>query len=258
MLSKWTRILVWLAGLLGIAGIALVLWAVHQFAPTSEELSRFGAFLSGTVVAVWSLAGLILIYVAFLGQQRQVLLQEDEIQLTRMELRATREELRGQKEQLSAQSETGRQQQFDSTFFSLLALLNNVVGSLSVVQPDTIGSHVLGARDSGKAIFRLLAGELRVRIHVIRSQSATRDQNEIFRLAWEELFDRHEEQLGHYFRTLYHVIRFVHTRAMPYDWRKQYVDIVRAQMSSDELFLLFFNCYVGYGEGRFRADPLRV
>lgn len=55
----------------------------------------------------------------------------------------------------------------------------------------------------------------------------------------------HAAQLGHYFRHLYHLLYFIQTEGN-ID-KKKYSDIVQAQMSYDELYLITINGISNYG-----------
>ena len=62
---------------LGLLGL-MALPDANRFGLTN--LSALGSYLQGSVSSVWALAGLLFIYVAFLGQKQQLLLQQEEIQ----------------------------------------------------------------------------------------------------------------------------------------------------------------------------------
>jgi len=63
-------------------------------AETFYNYNLIGDFYSGTVGSIWSLAGLFLIYVAFLGQKQQLLYQEIELLYNQEELKLTRLEFK--------------------------------------------------------------------------------------------------------------------------------------------------------------------
>lgn len=66
---------------------------------------------------------------------------------------------------------------------------------------------------------------------------------------YQDLFNNHVEQLGHYFRHLYHLIKFIDSHC---DGSAQsYVDIVQAQMTTDELYLTAINGISHFGRKRF-------
>jgi hypothetical protein len=89
-------------------------------------LIMFGTFSGGIVAALWSLAGILLIFVAFLGQQIQIIQQGIELEYMRMEyskttemLKMQKEEMRGQKEEMKLQNKLVYQQTHENTFFKM-------------------------------------------------------------------------------------------------------------------------------------------
>jgi len=69
-------------------------------------------------------------------------------------------------------------------------------------------------------------------------------------------YNRYQGVLGHYFRNLYHVIKFVKESealkdgdpVIDYKNRRRYTSLVRASLSQFELALLFYNCVVPIGD----------
>jgi hypothetical protein len=68
---------------------------------------------------------------------------------------------------------------------------------------------------------------------------------------WTNLYTEYRDDLGHYFRVLYHIIVFT-KRACPAS-PKFYTNIVRAQLSNSELILLAFNCAYGHGKEKLKS-----
>jgi len=61
----------------GIAGLLLLIWGVYlKYKNEIQTYGEFGDFVSGTAVASFTLASILLIYLAFLGQKKQLLIQE--------------------------------------------------------------------------------------------------------------------------------------------------------------------------------------
>ena len=59
---------------------------------------------------------------------------------------------------------------------------------------------------------------------------------------YENFFHRVQYNLGHYFRNLYHIYKYVYITELIEPNEKQfYCNIVRAQLSTDELVLIFYN-----------------
>ncbi|MBI1628867.1 MULTISPECIES: putative phage abortive infection protein [Bacillus] len=67
------------------------------------------------------------------------------------------------------------------------------------------------------------------------------------RLAYEDLYKEKEEEIGHYYRNLYRIVSFIQDEEFSSDKdaneeeQKKYRGILRAQLSSMELLMLFYN-----------------
>ena len=83
-------------GLVAVGFYPLIHGVVAYLTGSLRGLAELGDFLGGTMASAWTLAGLCFVYVGFLGQKQQLLLQQ-------LELSATRTELEGQKRQLENQ-----------------------------------------------------------------------------------------------------------------------------------------------------------
>jgi len=269
------------------------------------NLSAYGSFLQGAVGSLWSLAGLMLIYVAFLGQKLQLLHQNAELE--------------DQQNQFQLQQESLKRQNFEAYFFQLLNFQKDITSQLRFTRRISAAT----TKDfDGKACFTPLLHDLRnlwvaakfqleQRIYsdlkrelgpegtakireiaqqqtnaTIESQDLNKTLDEkLFRLTTEQLFhanlwkeimreietlapDRLREQLvsrefvakcsadaaattskylGHYVRTLYHIFKFVKESDIPAIDKRRYTSLARAQLSADELVLLFYNCLAPVG-----------
>lgn len=65
--------------------------------------------------------------------------------------------------------------------------------------------------------------------------------------AYYPLFEGHENKLGHYYRHLYHTVKFValESEFLTYPEKRKYLRILRAQLSNYEQAMLFYN-YLAY------------
>ena len=86
-----------------------------------DYLKDLGSISGGIVSSLFSLAGLILVYVAFLGQKQQLLNQQIEINHNKEELKLNRLELQNQHKEMQQQNETLKLQNFENTYFNLIA-----------------------------------------------------------------------------------------------------------------------------------------
>ena len=187
---------------------------------------------------------------AFLGQKQQLLNQQIEIMYNQLELRYTRSELEGQKGEMIKQNETLQKQQFENTFFQLLNVQNQIIESIDLRNSKTDTIIALG-RDCFKRFYKALKQSLSQidfqRGGMTNPRSATIEQT---LKAYDKIFGYYQSDLGHYFRNLYHIIKFVH-QADNIN-KKRYTNFVRAQLSSYELAILFYNALSPNGEKKFK------
>ncbi|AKQ40915.2 Abortive phage resistance protein abiP [Aurantiacibacter atlanticus] len=68
--------------------------------------------------------------------------------------------------------------------------------------------------------------------------------------SWEKTYEKYQNDLGHYFRFLYHLVRYVDRSAT--DEKHFYIQILRATLSESELILIAVNCCYGEGRDKFK------
>lgn len=234
-----------------------------------DMLSNLGDWLGGTSAPLLNLAAFIMILAAYNSQQ-------EELELTREEMKLTRKEFEEQNLTMSLQ-------RFENTFFNLLSVNKEIVNALQfdcenkeLKTPVTV---------TGRKYFKVAYDEL----HEIYKQNQTRKnsgtsatvvgllgefddsvkkRNEVFLIAvsheyglisysYDKFFEYHQFYLGHYFRNLYHTIRIIDKAPISENDKKDFVKIVVAQLSTHELFLLFYNCFVSYGKEHFKHFILK-
>lgn len=119
-ISDYKKIAIWTI----IIGFALLIfgWLLFYFSKDDQVkyLTSLGSFAGGIVSSLFSLAGLFYIYVAFLGQQQQILYQRIDLEYNKEELLLTRNEIKNQSKEMKLQNETLMLQNFENKFFQLL------------------------------------------------------------------------------------------------------------------------------------------
>lgn len=225
--------------LLASVFLAWALGGLFVFWGTGGEATARGTFgdMFGAINALFSGC-------AFAGLIYTIRQQSEELSLQRTELQLTRDELSGQREQMASQATTLKLQQFESTFFQLLRMLGDIVEAMDLT----------GARDKmirGRDCFRTF-----VSWHTeFYSDKAIVDDDttpmpEKFKMVYARFYKKAEPEVGHYFRHLYHIIKFVDLSLI--DDKRRYTSFVRAQLSANELRLLFYNCQSALGEDQFK------
>lgn len=225
--------------LIGVGFVIGLLGVAEHFMGSDMNLNIIGDYTGGAVASMWSLAGLFIIYVAFLGQKQQILHQKMELKYNQFEVKATRKELEGQKEQMIEQNKTLKQQRFENTFFQMVNLHHKIVEGIDIRQHK--------GRDCFKEIYNNIYDFKKVNVpNPARPQTDIESTITIY----IKYFRGNESDFGHYFRNLYTIVKFLHKSDI--QDKQKYADILRAQLSSHELLLLFYNCLSDFGKTKFK------
>lgn len=105
------------------------------------------------------------------------------------------------------------------------------------------------SRDNHHDFFDKLSEEEKRNIEALSNQQIENfisepisNKEDNIRRDYEFFFHKYQYNLGHYFRNLYHMFKYIHiTQLLPESEKQFYCNIIRAQLSTDELVLLFYN-----------------
>jgi hypothetical protein len=140
-------------------------------------------------------------------------------------------ELNRQKEEFEEQKKQQERQQFENTYFNMLNLLNEIVKSL--VTEDGQGQVTFRIYKKDRLGIKYKLGDVKDILYA----NASREQRVgIMTLVINAL---HLEQ---YFRIIYTTLKLIEESKLVYKDKKRYSNILRAQLSNDELFFLGYNC----------------
>lgn len=228
-----TKVSYWL--LAGPVLAVISLWgASWWFLHDDPNRGIFGDMFGGINALFSGLAFSALFYTLFL--------QRKELELQRLEIQQTRVEIRGQKEQLEAQNRTLKKQNFENSFFSLLNLQNQILREVSLTGDST---HYRG-RDGFMRLYAQLQSAYQKTITEHRGKS----DHDLVPLAYTRFAQKWQSEIGHYFRSLYNIIKFVKNSDV--ENKQFYINLVRAQLSSHEHVMLFYNCLSQFGAEKFK------
>lgn len=208
-----------------ICAITLYLFMFHDgLSDDPGRWGQFGDYLGGVLNPVFSFLALIALLATFALQVR--------------ELRMSARELKNSADALLKQNETLAKQNFEATFFQLLRLHNDIVGAI-----DLVGNgHVTRGRDCFNVF--------RKRLDTLLNSAGARSDFEAFLKTYNEFYSSHQHELGHYFRLLYNIVKLV--KQTPGLDKRFYTNLIRAQLSSPELMLIFYNCLSTFGAEKFK------
>jgi hypothetical protein len=193
------------------------------------DLGNWGSYLQGTTASFWSLAGVFLIVATFLAQRRQLKDQDDQFEI---------------------QNDAVKWQRFESSFFHLLGLHNQVVIAMRCRDPS--GFYVpRGQELEGRDCFEYWYMGLKSYFFEMAAKGSDPkptflnpmqvESLDVLAKLYLKFYGHHQAEVGHYFRNLYHLFKFVAESKIPDGDKRRYTSLVRAQLSQYELALLFYD-----------------
>ena len=206
-----------------IATIVIVIIAVGLFL-AGYKPGEFGDFLGGTLNP-------LLTFLTFMGLLITIVLQQTE-------LRDTRVELERSATALESQLKANDRQNFESTFFQMLTLHNTIVNSIDLHYSGRPSGSDTKGRDCFKQFFENFRDQYYGQIG--------QDERERLQMAYDLFWEHRQQDLAHYYRYLYNVLRFVYESKGIED-KMPYVKLLRAQLSDYELVLLFYTALNKHG-----------
>ncbi|MFD1314244.1 putative phage abortive infection protein [Namhaeicola litoreus] len=215
---KTAKILFWVGLGLLIPGLIIFFWG-ESFLNfdeqiKSDKIGQFGDFVGGLIGSLWAAAGFILFYVALKEQINSYNLQKVEFESTKNLL---------------------KQQKFETTYFNMLNLLINIVGTMKR-NDSSLNSN------NSKDCFMFYYDELEK--HIINSdnlQDVLMNKGNPRQIDIQEgfikFYDKYKNELEKYFNNTYNILKFIHKHQLPDS--KFYFNYLRAQFNSNELILMF-------------------
>lgn len=255
--------------ILSISGIVIIVITIiaylkngsWKYSWTFDEavIGQFGDFIGGFIGSLFSLAGVILFYVALKEQRKDISINQKNIELQtsaleqqvkefqaqKTELEETRKVYeeqtilireqtnlyRQQNKELKEQSNISKNQQFDSSFFSYLNLLNEYRNTLNNLS------------NSGNYFGDIL--------NEIRKESI--DENSIRKILdlvrekYLDVFEQHRDKMAPYFKTLYRIMMLIDSSNIDLSKKIEYFKLLRSQFSDVELLILNYNYHTDLG-----------
>jgi Putative phage abortive infection protein len=238
-LYEYSWFFVILTPIIPFFGIVLVKFLGFNF----EDLGPFGDFISGSSVPILTFSSFLLVSATLLMQQHQLNLQKEELRLTREEYSKTNEAFFEQNKMISIQ-------RFENTFFQLISLHNEILQAIKI-------GNKLEGRQSFSRLYNYLSFAYREKFFELTEYNdydpeALKTHFIAIQRGYEEFFKQYQDVIGHYFRNLYRIVKFIHENKILEEEEKLfYVGILRAQLSTHEHILLFYNSLSKYGAEKF-------
>lgn len=218
-----------------LAGIIVLSFYFYNFTGgLSDEQANWGAFgdyIGGALNPIFSFFALIAILLTIVVQSR-------ELNLSTIELTKSAEALKEQSKTLTTQN-------FENTFFQMIRLHNDIVNGIDL--RDNKGNVTTQGRDCFKVFYeRRFSRKYNIKYNEQLGASIL----DIVQTSYQGFFNENQGEIGHYFRNLYTIIRYIDDSTV--SDKKKYIRIIRAQLSSYEIALLFYNSLHSVGNKRFK------
>ncbi|PJN52854.1 putative phage abortive infection protein [Paenibacillus sp. FSL H8-0317] len=241
---KLYQLLIIVASIIGVWGFInpiLIGWVFKDKDgyETYKEFGPVGDWIGGTSTPIITLASFIILLAAFLAQKE--------------ELQATREEMNLTRKEFKEQNKTLTRQRFENTFFQMVSLHHSIVNSIEHTEIESYSKSYTETQYTSKIIRGRAYISNIARPLVSYEWSDTLDLRSL-KQKYNNIYQENQGELGHYFRNLYHIIKLIDESAelendnnSEFEERKKYIRIIRAQLSTDELLLLFYNSLTDEG-----------
>ena len=172
------------------------------------------------------------------------------VQLQKEELQAVKDEFEEQTKALESQQKEMVIQSFDNKFFQMLNLFNNLINSLHEKESSFYTNHQLMTGQTPEIEEKYFKREVLIRIRkkleeLTKSIDCIPIGNAVeegFLREFKLFNSKYDTTFKFYFINLYQILKYIDKQFMN-DCKsaKNYTNIVRAQLSKDELVLLFYN-----------------
>lgn len=192
---------------------AVFVVAVHAEA-AGQNWGTFGDFLGGVLNPV-------LTFLSFMALLFTIILQQREIH-------GAKEDAKALQAQRHADRVSSERMQFENTFFQMVSIHNTIVNSIDVDR----GSSKNQLR--GRECFK----HFRDQMQTFYDADPSTDELKKSLAAHDHLWKSYQNDLAHYYRYLYNIIRFINESDVN---KTRYIRILRAQLSDFELLVLFYN-----------------
>lgn len=202
----WTVVILFTISPIIIYSIAL---RNHVFAESSEDFGVFGDYIGGTLGTIVGAISIFLVYITYTSQ----------VKFARK------------------QDESMKRQQFETTYFSLLEQQQIIRSQLKGKIGDDTYDGILFLQGLKSQLADAIS-ELNYIQDEISENNKIMLKNKVNQL-YLDFFLPNVSNLGHYFRHLYHILKYIDDSQMLDS--KKYADLLQSQLSNDELYLLAVN-----------------
>jgi hypothetical protein len=212
----------------------------------------------GTFGDMFGVVNALFTGLAFSGVVYTVMLQRNELKIQQDELKNSQIELETSKEEANKQNELRERQRFETTFFNMLNLQNEIVKNIQLGNVtgrkvfDEAYKELLSMiykENAGKILGKSINTSSAIQVVPVGISNARELLKEKYYAGY---YANYANKFNHYFRHLYHIYKYIYFSSLKNEDKKFYASLCRAQLSQNELFVIAFNLIAeGYGNPKF-------
>lgn len=220
--EKYAKIVISLASTYAFIIFAIYFWKFNSGLPDDTSTwGQFGDFIGGTINPFFGLLSLLALLWTLIIQSK--------------ELSQSTSALKEQSEHLDLQA-------FENTFFSLIRLNNDIAQSIDL-QEDEEHKIPIG-RPSFKEMSKRLEKSYTKQL---TDGNSSQDPIHTTKESYKIFYQNNQSFVGNYLNNLERILEFIEKRCPPNKSKEDYVSIVRAQLTTYELFIIFYHSLSGKG-----------
>ena len=235
--------------IIGTAVFLLYLFAMYlsgylnsTFSIDLAKASDVGAFIGGVSGSMWALGGILFLYETLYSQRNEF--EENRRNYLSAQKEATYFRYLSQLNEIIRFLSGELINDKDNKIYVGRSYLHKIYESFKVEHKSKVGSKVmnLGIRNAIKEVQKSNHKEVQVKFDNI----TLGDLEKTIISTYESFYANYHYNLGHFYRFVYHIVKYIIDNYESDNDRHKYLGILQAQLSNDELGLLFFNCISKY------------
>lgn len=189
-----------------------------------QKLSAFGEFVGGFIGVFFTLATTFLVWITYKSQKQEL---EKTVNISEK-----------QHNLLSIQK-------FETTFFNMLQNLQTIVNNMVDPHGKMTGRNYLHELFEDFHFKIINDNDFKYAKMTVNDENKDSLKSIVIKL-YDNLFNVHSYNLGHYFRTVHNILKLILNELENDDLIKKYSSIFQAQLSNDELGFIFYNSLSDY------------
>ncbi len=222
------------------------------------QLGPIGDFIGGTTVAFLTAASVALLLATIIMQRKEIKISQQSIEELVKQTEASVKQAEEARKETQITNDTMKKQQFETTFFNMLNLLQQIVNNMRETKYSSFYGTTFDY--TGREVFKRIK-EAYDKILDSNPHGKYINQSELDEM-FKGFLDKYSNEIGHYMRFNYRIVKFIvdnvandHNeqkniyketgRDTIIGDRRYYFGMLRAQWSTSELELILINSLYG-------------